>query len=154
MGMLMSQNHDSASVLTLFAKQAQLHPNDPLLQYLYAETLSQTPNEDETVKVQSIAAAKRAVQLEPTYQPARDLLCVLLLRHNDLAEVVTQAEEAKRRDPYDEVAIYQELLAQRKLKNTDAIAPLVKQLQDAKAHNQEAKTKYILEEAQPAVRPQ
>ena len=149
MGMLMSQNHDSASALTLYAKQAQLHPNDPLLQYLYAETLSQTPNEDETVRAQSIAAAKRAVQLEPTYLPARDLLCVLLLRHNDLAEVVTQAEEAKKLDPYDEVAIYQELLAQRKLKHTDAIAPLVKQLQEAKAHNQEAKTKYILEEAQP-----
>ena len=83
-------------------------------------------------------------------QPARDLLCVLLLRHNDLVEVVTQAEEAKKLDPYDEVAIYQELLAQRKLKNNDAIEPLVKQLQEAKAHNQEAKTKYILEEAQPA----
>src|SRR5262249_11365519 len=120
------------------------------LQYLYAETLSQTSNEDESVKVQSIAAAKRAVQLEPNYQPARDLLCVLLLRHNDLAEVVTEAEEAKKRDPYDEVAIYQELLAQRKLKNSDALAPLVKQLQEAKAHNQVAKTKYILEEAQPA----
>jgi tetratricopeptide (TPR) repeat protein len=153
MGMLMSQNHDSASALTLFAKQAQLHPNDPLLQYLYAEALSQTANGDETVKAQSIAAAKRAVQLEPTYQPARDLLCVLLLRHNDLAEVVTQAEEAKKLDPYDEVAIYQEILAQRKLKNTAAIAPLVKQLQNAKAHNQEAKTKYILEEAQPSVPP-
>jgi tetratricopeptide (TPR) repeat protein len=149
-GMLMSQNHDSASALTLFAKQAQLHPDDPLLQYLYAETLSQTPGEDESVKVQSITAAKRAVQLEPSYQPARDLLCVLLLRHNDIAEVVTQAEEAKKLDPYDEVAIYQELLAQRKLKNNDAIALLVKQLQEAKAHNQETKTKYILEEAQPA----
>jgi tetratricopeptide (TPR) repeat protein len=154
MGMLMSQNHDSASALALFAKQAQLHPDDPLLQYLFAEALSQTANEDETVKAQSIAAAKRAVHLEPTYQPARDLLCVLLLRHNDLADVVTQAEEAKKRDPFDEVAIYQELLAQRKLKHTDAIAPLVEQLQDAKAHNQEAKKKYILEEAQPAAPPQ
>jgi hypothetical protein len=48
------------------------------------------------------------VQLEPGYQPARDLLCVLLLRHNDLAGVIAQAEEAMKRDPYDEVALYQE----------------------------------------------
>jgi tetratricopeptide (TPR) repeat protein len=154
MGMLQSQNHDTAAALTLFTKQAQLRPNDPLLQYLYAEALSQTANADETVLKQAIAAAQRAVQLEPTYQPARDLLCVLLLRHNDFADVVTQAEEAKKSDPYDEVAIYQELLAERKLKHPDKIAPLVQQLQAAKAHNQQARTKYILEEAQPAGSPQ
>jgi tetratricopeptide (TPR) repeat protein len=152
MGMLLSQSHDPAA-LSLFAQQAQLHPNDPLLQYLYAEALSQTANADESVIKKSIAAAQRAVQLEPTYQPARDLLCVLLLRHNDLAEVVTQAEEAKKHDPYDEVAIFQELRAEQKLKHTDKTALLVKQLQDAKAHNQEARTKYVLEEAQPSALP-
>jgi hypothetical protein len=78
---------------------------------------------------------------------------VLLLRHNDLAEVVTQAEEAKKHDPYDEVAIFQELRAEQKLKHTDKTALLVKQLQDAKAHNQEARTKYVLEEAQPSALP-
>ena len=154
MGMLLSQRHDPAAALKLFAQQAELHPNDPLVHYLYAEALSQTANEDEGLIKKSIAAAQRSVQLEPTYQPARDLLCVLLLRHNDLAEVVTQAEEARKRDPYDEVAIYQELLAEHKLKRSDTIAPLVKQLQDAKAHNQEARTKYILEEVQPSTSPQ
>ena len=89
------------------------------------------------------------MQLEPGYQPARDLLCVLLLRHNDLAGVIAQAEEATKLDPYDEVALYQELLAEHKLNHPDRTAALVKQFQDAKAHNQEAKTKYILQEAQP-----
>ncbi len=150
MGMLLSQKHDPTAALALFEKQTQLHPDDPLLQYLYAEALSQSENASEPVIEKAIAAASRSVQLEPTYQPAHDLLCVLLLRHNDLDAVIAQAEEAKKHDPYDEVAIFQELRAEQKLKHTEKIATLVKQLQDAKAHNQQARTKYILEEAQPA----
>lgn len=153
MGMLLSQKHDPAAALGLFAKQSQLHPEDPLLQYLYAEALSQTANADEKVMEKAISTARRAVRLEPTYQPARDLLCVLLLRHNDLAEVIAEAQEATRRDPYDEAAIYQELLAEHKLKHSQRIASLVKQLQDAKAHNEKAKTKYVLEEAQSSPSP-
>jgi predicted Zn-dependent protease len=147
MGMLFSQKHDSAAALTLFAQQSRLHPDDPLLQYLYAEALSQVENPDQKLTEKAIATAQRAVQLEPGYQPARDLLCVLLLRNNDLAGVVAQAREATKRDPYDEVALYQELLAERKLNHPDRTAILVKQFKDAKAHNQEAKTKYILQEA-------
>jgi tetratricopeptide (TPR) repeat protein len=149
MGMLFSQKHDSAAALALFAQQSQLHPDDPLLQYLYAEALSQVENADQKLTEKAIATAQRAVQLEPSYQPARDLLCVLLLRHNDLAGVIAQAEEATKRDPYDEVALYQQLLAERRLNHADRTAALVKQFQAAKAHNQEAKTKYILQEAQP-----
>jgi predicted Zn-dependent protease len=149
MGMLFSQKHDTAAALALFAQQSQLHPNDPLLQYLYAEALSQVENPDQKTTEKAIASAQRAVQLEPSYQPARDLLCVLLLRHNDLAGVIAQAEEAMKRDPYDEVALYQELLAERRLNHGDRTAVLVKQFRDAKAHNQEAKTKYILQEASP-----
>jgi len=148
MGMLLSQKHDPAAALALFEQQSRLHPDDPLLQYLYAEALSESENADEKLLEKAIAVARRAVQLEPGYQPARDLLCVLLLRHNDLAETITEAREAIKRDPYDEAAIYQELLAEHKLKHTEKISALVKQLQAAKAHNQQAKTKYVLEEAQ------
>jgi tetratricopeptide (TPR) repeat protein len=148
-GMLFSQKHDSAAALSLFAQQSQLHPDDPLLQYLYAEALSQVENTDEKLLQQAIATAERALQLEPSYQPARDLVCVLLLRHNDLEGVIAQAQEATRRDPYDEVALYQELIAEHKLNHADRTAVLVKQFQEAKAHNQQSRTKYILQEAQP-----
>jgi hypothetical protein len=76
-------------------------------------------------------------------------VCVLLLRHNDLEGVIAQAQEATRRDPYDEVALYQELIAEHKLNHADRTAVLVKQFQEAKAHNQQSRTKYILQEAQP-----
>jgi tetratricopeptide (TPR) repeat protein len=147
MGMLFSQKHDSAAALTLFAQQSQLHPDDPLVQYLYAEALSQVEHADEKLLEKAIATAQRAVQLEPGYQPARDLVCVLLLRHNDLAGVIAEAQEATKRDPYDEVALYQELLAEHKLNHADRTTVLVKQFQEAKAHNQKARTKYILQEA-------
>jgi tetratricopeptide (TPR) repeat protein len=149
MGMLFSQKHDSAAALALFSQQSQLHPNDPLLHYLYAEALSQVENADEKLTEKALATAQRAVQLEPGYQPARDLLCVLLLRHNDLAGVIAQAEEARKRDPYDEVALYQEMLAEHKLNHPERSAALIKEFQAAKAHNQEARTKYVLQEAPP-----
>ncbi|HKO18668.1 MAG TPA: tetratricopeptide repeat protein [Acidobacteriaceae bacterium] len=147
-GMLFSQKHDTAAALKLFEGQSKVHPDDPLLQYLYAEALSQVEDPDQATVEKTIAAAQRAVHLEPGYQPARDLLCVLLLRHNDFDGVVAQAEEATKRNPYDEVALYQELLAEHKLHHADRAAILVKLLQEAKAHNQETKTKFILQEAQ------
>jgi predicted Zn-dependent protease len=147
-GMLASQKYDNAAALALYAQQSKLHPDDPLLQYLYAEALSQVQNADEKLIQEALVAARRAVQLEPGYQPARDLLCVLLLRHNDLEGVIAQADEATKRDPYDEVALYQELLAEHKLNHSDKAAIVLKKFQAAKAHNQEGKTKYLLQEVQ------
>jgi tetratricopeptide (TPR) repeat protein len=148
-GMLFSQKHDSAAALAIFEQQSKLHPNDAMVQYLYAEALSEAGESRNTLE-KALEAAKRAVRLEPGYQAARDLLCVLLLRHNDFNAVVEQAEEALRRDPYDEVALYQELLAESKLKHTERTQALVKRLQAVKTHNQQAKTKYLLQEGEPS----
>ncbi len=146
-GMLFSQKHDDAKALELFADQSRLHPNDALLQYLYAEALSNAANTNTKLLEKAIHSARRASQLEPNYQPARDLLCVLLLRNNDLPGVVAQAEAATKLNPYDEVAIYQELLAEHRLQHLDKAATLVKRLGIAKEHNQHGATKYVLQEA-------
>jgi tetratricopeptide (TPR) repeat protein len=146
-GLLFSQKHDNSEALALFAQKSKAQPNDPLLQYLYAEALSESaPHGGDLETTKAIAAARRAVQLEPSYLPARDLLCVLLLRRGDLQEVVEQANEATRRDPYDEAALYQELLAERRLNHPDVVKTLVQQLQQARSHNQSAVTKYMLHE--------
>ena len=147
MGMLFSQKHDDAKALELFAEQSRLHPNDALLQYLYAEALSEAAKTDAKLLDEAIHSARRATQLEPNYQPARDLLCVLLLRNNDLPGVVAQAEAATKLNPYDDVAIYQELLAEHRLQHLDKAAALVKKLEIAKQHNQHETTKYALQEA-------
>ena len=51
MGMLFSQNHDNDAALEVFAKQSQIHPEDALLQYLYAEALSQADGAGQDVSV-------------------------------------------------------------------------------------------------------
>ncbi len=146
MGVLFSQKHDMTATLKLFERKSKEDPNDPLLQYLYAEALSEGESGDSQRIETAIGAARRALLLEPSYQPARDLLCVLLMRHGELQAVVDEANEALKHDPYDEVAIYQALLAQRRLKNPAQTEDLVRRLQLAKSHNNVAVTKYVLQE--------
>jgi tetratricopeptide (TPR) repeat protein len=146
MGMLFSQNHDSAAALAFFDSQSKVHPKDALLQYLYAEALSEATGQDAAQMEKALRASKLSVQLEPDYQPARDLLCTLLVRRGDYDAAVIQTEEALSKQPYDEVALYQEILAHRRLKHNGKTADLVKRLQEAKTHNQQALTRYLLEE--------
>jgi tetratricopeptide (TPR) repeat protein len=153
MGVLFSQKHDMSAARAVFREKLKAQPKDALLQYLYAESLSEETVDDANALGEAIAAAKRSVELEPSYQPARDLLCVLLLRHGDLREVVEQANEALKRDSYDEAALYQELQAERRLKETDRLPDLVVRLQAAKSHNQVAVTKYVLNDGASANEP-
>lgn len=147
MGMIRSQQHDWAGSLQIFEQQAAQHPQDPLLQYLYAETLANDENRGGPNLTKAIAAVKTALQLEPGYQPARDLLCTLLLRNNQYAEVIHQVGIALQHDPDDQSALYQEILAQRRLGNTQAIPPLVKRLEDLKRQQQVAQAQYSLQDA-------
>jgi tetratricopeptide (TPR) repeat protein len=149
MGMIRSQQHDWAGSLAIFQKQAGEHPKDPLLQYLYAEALSQeNGNTDHQQNAaRAIAAVKKSLELEPDYQPAHDLLCTLLLRTNQYGAVVDQAAIALQHDPTDQSALYEEIQAQRRLGNKDAIGPLVKRLEDLKRQQQVAQSQYSLQEA-------
>jgi tetratricopeptide (TPR) repeat protein len=147
MGMIRSQQHDWAGSLEIFKKQAVEHPRDPLLQYLYAEALTQeNGGENQQNATRAITAVKRSLELEPDYQPARDLLCTLLLRTGQFAEVVDQATIALKHDPTDQSALYQQIQAQRRLGNKDAIEPLVKRLEDLKRQQQVAQSQYSLQE--------
>jgi tetratricopeptide (TPR) repeat protein len=149
MGMIRSQQHDWAGSLAIFQKQAGEHPQDPLLQYLFAEALSQENGNADSQQnaTRAIAAVKKSLELEPDYQPARDLLCTLLLRTNQYSAVVDQAAIALQHDPTDQSALYQEIQAQRRLGNKDAIGALVKRLEDLKRQQQVAQSQYSLQEA-------
>jgi tetratricopeptide (TPR) repeat protein len=147
MGMMHSQKHESASALAIFRRQAELHPDDSLLQYLYAEALSEEGEEANAQNTAlAIAAATRAIKLEPSYQPARDLLCLLYLRANDLTAVIAQAEEAIKIDPADETAMYQELMAYRRLGKKDDVDKLVARMKTAHQQQQKATIKYVVQE--------
>jgi tetratricopeptide (TPR) repeat protein len=147
MGMIRSQQHDWAGSLQIFEQQAVAHPQDPLLQYLYAEALShEGGGDDQQNATKAIAALRKSLELEPSYQPARDLLCTLLLRSNQFAEVINQAAIALKQDPTDQSALYQEIQAQRRLGHKEETASLVKRLEDLKRQQQVAQSQYSLQE--------
>jgi predicted O-linked N-acetylglucosamine transferase (SPINDLY family) len=102
---------------------------------------------DGSDSTKAIVAAKKALALEPEYQPARDLLCTLLLKTNQLGEVIDQAGIALTHDPNDQSALYQEIQAQRRLGNKEALSGLVKRLEELKRQQQVAQAQYSLEDA-------
>jgi tetratricopeptide (TPR) repeat protein len=148
MGMIRSQQHDWAGSLEIFQQQAAEHPQDPLLQYLYAEALATGAGDGAGQNLtKAIAAVKKSLQIEPGYQPARDLLCTLLLKTNQYTEVIDQAGIALKQDPSDQSALYEEIQAQRRLGNKEAISSLVKRLQELKSQQQVAQAQYQLQDA-------
>jgi tetratricopeptide (TPR) repeat protein len=145
MGMIHSQQHDAAGSLAIFRKQAAEHPKDPLLQYLYAEALSeQEQNASEENLNLAIAAVKKSLDIEPGYQPARDLLCTLLLQTRNYAEVIREAEIALKNDPGDQSALYQQMQAERRLGHKEAVAAMVARLNDLKQQEKAAQVRYLL----------
>ena len=150
MGMIRSQQHDAAGSLAIFEQLAAQHPHDALLQYLYAEALSEADtNSGDQNRGKAIAAVRSALKLEPDYQPARDLLCSLLLQSNNYPEVIRQAELALKNDPTDEAALYQEMQAERRLGNKEAVTTMVARLNDLKKQERVARARYLLADSDP-----
>jgi tetratricopeptide (TPR) repeat protein len=136
MGIMNSQQHNNAASLALFQSQTKVHPDDPLLQYLLAEELSQSATEDTDTQLQAaIAAAEQATKLDPHYQPAHDLLATLYLRANKPDLTIKEAELALSTDPDDEGALYQELRAKRRSGDTAKIQDLIDRLKVARIEN-------------------
>lgn len=146
LGMMYSQQHQLEAALEFFRQHAKQAPNDPLVQYLYAEAISEKPNCDEADYQEAIRAALRSVMLEPDYQPARDLLAKLYIQVDDPAAATKAADEALKRDPSDESALYQKILAYRSLGRRIEVGELVAQLQQLKKNALAIKL-YQLEEA-------
>lgn len=128
-GITQSQQHNAEGSLRLFREQARQHPDDGLLQYLYAEALSQDESGSGSLP-QAIEAAEQSVRVDPGYVPARDLLALLYVRINQPQKAVAQAEAALRIEPDDQTALYQEIMARRALGQTAEAQKLAQQLAD------------------------
>jgi tetratricopeptide (TPR) repeat protein len=150
-GITQSQQHQSAASLRIFQQQAQLHSSDSLLQYLYAEALSEATPQNGALP-RAIAAAERSVKIEPGYQPAHDLLALLYLRAGQPERAAKEAELARKIDPADETALYQEIMARRQLSQTAEVQELVQQLaklQKANTDQQRQHKGYLLKDEVP-----
>ncbi len=136
MGLVLTQEHKNAASLTRFQTEAKQHPQDAFLQYLLAEQLSEIPDEPNGATLtEAIAAAKASTTLEPGYQPAQDLLIVLYMRAKQPDLALKEAEAALARNPADESALYQELLARRRLGQTQELQGLMARLMAARREN-------------------
>lgn len=149
-GILHSQEHQSSESLALYEAQAKQHADDPLLQYLLAEQLSEGDAGENGTRLQAaITAAKRAVSLDPNYQAAHDLLAVLYVRANAPDLAIQQAEAALALDPNDQDALYQEIMARRRSGDTAQIRVLTARFNEARKENerrQQRVDRYSLQE--------
>jgi len=137
LGIVKTQQYNDADSWELFERQAKLNPDDPVLQYLLAEQISQASENSEEALGRAIAAAKRATVLDPHYVPARDLLAKLYLRANEPKLAAEQAERALEDEPNDQEALYQKLLATRRMGDRAAVQELSKQFEAVRRANTE-----------------
>jgi len=139
---LQASNLDQA--LETVETELQAHPNDAFLHYLKAEIISQggpavrSPEFNEAVK-----AASRAVQLQPDFPLARDVLGNLYLQSGQNEKAIEQCRVVLRENPSDQIAVYHLLLGLRKINDPKGEVPaLVKRLAELRTQSrqQEAST--------------
>ena len=136
MGLMLTQQHQNAAALGRFQAEVKEHPEDAFLQYLLAEQLSESPEEaGGATLAAAIAAAKASTTLAPSYQPAQDLLILLYMRSRQPALAIERAERVLAQNPNDESALYQALLARRRLGQTQSLDALTARLVAARKEN-------------------
>ena len=134
---LQASNLDQA--LKTVETELKAHPNDAFLHYLKAEIISQggpavgSPEFSEAVK-----AAARAVQLQPDFPLARNVLGNLYLQSGQNEKAIEQCRLVLREYPSDQIAVYHLLLALRKINDPKGEVPgLVKRLAELRAQSQQ-----------------
>jgi tetratricopeptide (TPR) repeat protein len=134
---LQASNLDQA--LITVETELKAHPNDAFLHYLKAEIISQggpavgSPEFNDAVK-----AASRAVQLQPDFPLARDVLGNLYLQGGQSEKAIEQCRVVLRENPNDQIAVYHLLLALRKINDPKGEVPgLVKRLAELRTQSQQ-----------------
>jgi tetratricopeptide (TPR) repeat protein len=149
-GVMESQQKKNGAALETFRLAARQRPNDALTQFLLAEALSeQGPAEGgsdhkEEIAKEEIAAANRAVKLDPTLVAARDLLAGFYLQRGQSDLAGQQSKLALEQNPNDQQAIYHLILALRKGDRKAEVPILVKRLTELRRSEADAHPHYHL----------
>jgi tetratricopeptide (TPR) repeat protein len=134
-GLVKSQQHKPAEALKKFRDDVEAHPNEAYAHYLLAEELQEEGKPEGSPEYkEELAAAERAVKLDPKLIAAHDLLSAVYLEngHSDLA--IEQARAALALDPNDQQAVYHLIVAIRKTGRKDELPALLKRLVDLRAN--------------------
>lgn len=136
--------------------QIKRHPNNAFFQYLLAEILAKRGAQPGTANfARAIAAGERAVQLNPGYVLARDVLSRLYLESGKTQLAIEQCRKALATDPNDETALYRlirALKASGNKQDAGEIPALIRRLSEARriAQKREAEaSRYRLVEERP-----
>ena len=125
MGIAQSQQHQSPEALAQFRAAVKQHPNDAFSQYLLAEAVSEQAKPDEQ---ELLAAANRAITLDPKLTAAHDLLAGVYLQRGEKNLAISHSEAAVKLDPNDQQALYHLILALRDSPRKGEIPDLMKRL--------------------------
>jgi tetratricopeptide (TPR) repeat protein len=133
-GLASFQEKDLDSALVSVRAKLKAHPNDAFLEYLLAQILSrQGPAPGSPEFNQAVAAAQRALALNPNLTDDRDVLASLYLKSGQLQKSIQQSRIVLQKEPDDPEALYHLMQALRRTGKTDEIPDLVKRLAAAQA---------------------
>ena len=135
-GLERSEANDLDRALQTVRSKLATKPNDPDLLYLQADILTKIGQEPGSKNFQiALRSAKKAVTLQPTLVPARDVLAKLYLQAGQTHAAIDQCREALKTDPKDQTALYRLIQALRKTGNTKEIPDLLKRLAELRAES-------------------
>ncbi len=127
------QRNDLPEAEKTVRERIRLHPNDAFLYYLLAETLRKKGAAPGSAEFEEATKAlRKAVDLKPEFDLARDLLGALYLEEGKTDEAIEQSRVVYRANPADETALYHLILALRKSNQTHEIPELVNELAQLK----------------------
>jgi len=133
-GLASFQEKDLDMALVSVRAKLKEHPNDAFLEYLLAQILSRQGPAPGSVKFnQAVAAATRAIALNPSLLEDRDVLASLYLKSGQLQKSIQQSRIVLAKEPEDPEALYHLMQALRRTGKTDEIPDLVKRLAAAQA---------------------
>ena len=130
-GVMLSQRQQGAASVESFRDALKRKPDDALTQYLLAEALSERNAAVGTSEYkEEIAAAKRALELDPKLVAAHDLLSAVFLRDGRSDLAIRHSEAALAIDAKDQQALYHLILALRGTSRKGEVPGLLKRLTD------------------------
>jgi len=136
-GLVESQQHNPDQALAKFRSAVEAHPDEAYAWYLLAEELAeQNTQPGSPAHSEELAAAKKAVELDPGLVPAHDLLSTLYYQSGQKELAIRESRAALARDPDDEQAVYHLVLALRGSGRSKEVSALVKRLVQLQADTQ------------------
>lgn len=135
-GLELAQTNDLDRALKAVRSKLAAKPNDPYLLYLEADILAQSGPDPGTQNFEAaVHSAKRAVALEPSLAPARDILAKLYLQAGQNRLAIEQCREALKSNAKDQTALYHLIQALRKTGNKQELPDLLKRLAELRAES-------------------